>query len=243
LTNQELIQRIRACRLADLSDGMDAIGLVNTGTMSSEMRPLRPGIRMAGLAYTVKLIPTQKAVKVCSTYEEYQKELGEWCQETYAFLEGLRDGQGKDKVVVIDMDGYPGGIWGSECGMNAAKNGVVGVVIDGGCRDSYECNLEKLAIWCTARTFNHVYGRLESGGVNVPVECAGVVVHPGDIVCGDDDGVLVIPRELAEQVVVFAEGILKADQKVRAQHYKDLGYEYDETLGEFGAETETRDDE
>ena len=238
MKEQELLQRIRACRLADLSDGMDALGLVNAGTMSPEMRPLRPSIRMAGFAYTVKLIPTQKAVKVCSTYEEYQKELGAWCQETYAFLGGLMDGQGKDKVVVIDMDGYPGGIWGSECGMNAAKNGVVGVVIDGGCRDSYECNLEKLDIWCTARTFNHVYGRLESGGVNVPVECAGVVVHPGDIVCGDDDGVLVIPRKQAEQVLTFAEGILKADQEVRAQHYKDLGYEYDETLGEFGVETD-----
>jgi len=238
VTDQELLHRIRACRLADLSDGMDAIGLVNAGTMSSQMRPLRPGIRMAGFAYTVKLIPTQKAVKACSTFEEYQQELGAWCQETYTFFEGLVDGKGQDKVVVIDMDGYPGGIWGSECGMNAAKNGVVGVVIDGGCRDSYECNLEGLAIWCTARTFNHVYGRLQSGGVNVPVECASVVVHPSDVVCGDDDGVLVIPRQQAERVVTFAETILKADQKARAQHYADLGYAYDETLGEFGAETD-----
>lgn len=208
MTNQELVRRIRACRLADLSDGMDAIGLVNTGTMSSKMRPLRPGIRMTGFACTVKLVPTQKAVKACSTYEEYRKELGQWCQETYAFLGGLMDGEGKDKVVVID----------------------------GGRRDSYECSLEKLAIWCTLRTFNHVYGRVESGGVNVPIECAGVTVHPGDVVCGDDDGVLVIPREQVEQVVTFAEGILRADQKVRAQHYKDLGYEYDETLGEFGVD-------
>jgi hypothetical protein len=51
--------------------------------------------------------------------------------------------------------------------------------------------------------------------------------------------VLVIPRQQAEQVVAFAEGILKADQKVRAQHYRDLGYEYDETLGEFGAEADS----
>ena len=65
-----------------------------------------------------------------------------------------------------------------------------------------------------------------------------VDVWAGDIVCGDDDGVLVIPWELAEQVVTFAEDILKADQKARAQHYRDLGYEYDETLGEFGAETD-----
>ena len=234
MTDEELLGRVRACRLADLSDGMDAIGLVNTGTMSSRMRPLRPGIRMAGLAYTVKLVPAQEDVKVCETIDEYMKELGEWCGDAYAFTRGLTEGKGKDKVVVIDMDGYPGGIWGSEIGMNALKWGVAGVVIDGACRDSYECNLEKLNVWCTTRTFNHVYGRLRNGGVDVPIQCAGVAVRPGDIVCGDDDGVLVIPRAPAEKAVAFAEAILQADQKVRAGHYRDLGYEPDETLGEFG---------
>ncbi len=234
MTDQELLGRVRACRLADLSDGMDAIGLVNAGTMSSRMRPLRPGIKMAGFAYTVKLVPAQEDVKVCETMDEYMKELGGWCDDAYAFTQGLEKGDGRDGVVVIDMDGYPGGIWGSEIGMKALKWGVAGVVIDGACRDSYECNLEKLKIWCTTRTFNHVYGRLRNGGVNVPIHCAGVAVRPGDIVCGDDDGVLVIPRDRAEKVLEFAEAILQADQKVRARHYSDLGYEPDETLGEFG---------
>jgi regulator of RNase E activity RraA len=234
MTDQDLLTRVRACRLADLSDGMDAIGLVNTGTMSRRMRPLRPGFKMAGIAYTVKLVPAQEDVKVCNTIDEYMKELGEWCDDAYAFTQGLTDGKGKDKVVVIDMDGYPGGIWGSEIGMNGVKWGLAGVVIDGACRDSYECNLEKLKVWCTTRTFNHVYGRLRSGGVEVPIQCAGVSVRPGDIVCGDDDGVLVIPRQKAEKVVEFAEAILQGDQKARAQHYKDLGYEPDETLGDLG---------
>lgn len=232
MTDQELLEKIRKCRPADLCDGMDAIGLVNTGTMSSKMRPLRPGISMAGFAYTVKLIPAQKEVKVCKNHEEYLKELDRWCSDTYSFCEGIGDGKGKDKVVVIDMGGYPGGIWGSMIGMGAMKDGVVGVVVDGGCRDSYECNLEKVKVWCTRRTFNHVYGRVINGGINIPVECAGVAVNPGDIVCGDDDGVLVIPREKAEEVLKFALEILKDDQKARAGLYKDLGYKYDDTLGE-----------
>ena len=232
MTDQELLERVRRCRLADLSDGMDAIGLVNTGTMSSNMRPLRPGIAMAGFAYTVKLVPTQADVKVCATFDEYMEELGRWCADTYAFAGGMADGKGKDKVIVIDMDGYPGGIRGSEIGLNAVKSGVAGVVIDGACRDSYECNLEGLKVWCTTRTFNHVYGRLANGGVEVPVHCAGVAVRPGDIVCGDDDGVLAIPRASAEAVVEFAEQIRRLDQKARAKHYKDLGRPYDETLGD-----------
>jgi regulator of RNase E activity RraA len=236
MTHQELIERVRKLRPADLADGMDAIGLVNTGTMSSEMRPLRPGISMAGFAYTVKLVPTQDAVKVCETFDEYMHELGKWCEDAYAFTGPLQQGEGKDKVVVIDMGGYPGGLWGSEIGMNGMKWGLAGVVIDGTCRDSYECNLEQVKAWCTKRSFNHVYGRVRNGGIEVPIECAGISVRPGDIVCGDDDGVLVIPREKAEKVVEFAEKILANDQRARAKHYRDLGYEPDETLGEFKQE-------
>ncbi len=233
--DQKLLARIRACRLADLSDAMDAIGLVNTGTMSKEMRPLRPGIAMAGLAYTVKLIPAQADVKVCETIEEYQEELNRWCSDTYTFTQGLTEGKGQDKVVVIDMDGYPGGIWGSLIGLDSVQWGVAGAVIDGACRDSYECNLEQIKVWCTTRTFNHVYGRLLNGGVNVPIQCAGVTVRPGDIVCGDDDGVLVIPQEHIEKVVMFAEAIHAADQRDRSKRYRDLGLPLDETLGKQGA--------
>jgi regulator of RNase E activity RraA len=233
VTDQELLTRVRALRLADLSDGMDAIGLVGTGAMSSRMRPLRPGIRAAGFAYTVKLVPTQADVKVCRTVDEYNQELTRWCEDTYFFTGGLRGGGGKDKVVVIDMDGFPGGIWGSAIGMDSVKWGCAGAVIDGGCRDSYECNLEQLNVWCTARTFNHVYGRLANGGVNVPIFCDGVAVNAGDIVCADDDGVLVIPRAQAEHVLMFADAVLEGDQRSRAQSYKELGMKPDETLGKF----------
>lgn len=231
MTDKLLLEKVRRCRLADLADGMDAIGLVNTGTMSSEMRPIRPGIVMAGFAYTVKLVPTQKDVKVCDTYEEYMKELGKWCSDTYSFMKGITEESAPDMVVVIDMGGYPGGVWGSENGMSTMRKGIAGAVIDGACRDSYECNLEKVNAWCTKRTFNHVYGRLIDGGTKIPVQCAGVTVCPGDIVCGDDDGVLVIPRDRAEKVVEIAYKIMEDDQKIRAAHYKELGYKYDETLG------------
>jgi regulator of RNase E activity RraA len=236
MSNEELIKEIRKHRLADLADGLDALGLVNTGTMNSEMRPIREGIKFAGFAYTVKLIPAQKDVKVCDNIEEYFSELGNWCSDTYSFMSGITEKTAKDMVVVIDEGGYPGGVWGSEIGMNTMKKGVVGAVIDGACRDTYECNLEKVNAFCTKRTFNHVYGRLVNGGINIPIQCAGVTVNPGDIICADDDGVLVIPRDKAEKVLEFAVAIHKEDQKTRAKHYEDLGYEYDETLGDIDAE-------
>ncbi len=232
MDEKTMLEKVRALRLADLGDAMDALGLVNKGTMDPSMRPLRPGLHFAGFAYTVKLVESQDVATACSGAEDYMKKLDDWCSDTYSFMSGLVDGQAKDKVIVIDMDGYPGGIWGSEIAMHTKKEGLVGAVIDGACRDSYECNLEQVEVFCTKRTFNHVYGRVRGAGVNVPVSCGGVLVNPGDIVCADDDGVLVLPRQHVEKIVEIADAVLKADQVKRSQHYKDLGYEPDETLGD-----------
>ena len=230
MTDQELIREIRKCRLADLSDGMDALGLVDVGTMSPEMRPLRPGISFAGFAWTVKLVPAQRTFHPCKTVEEYMEMNGEWCSDTYTFARILKQEDMTDKVLVIDMGGYPGGVLGSENTMDYKLRGVVGYVVDGGCRDSYECNKQGANVFCTKRTFRHVSGRMVFSGVNIPVQCAGVTVRPGDIVCADDDGVLVIPRDRAEEVLMFAKAVLEADMKIRARHYEVLGFEPDETL-------------
>lgn len=234
MTDQQLIEAIRKCRLADLSDGMDALGLVNLGSMSPEMRPIRPGIAFAGFAWTVKLIPAQRTFQPFQSVEEYKKANGEWCRDTYRFAGMLKQEDMTDKVLVIDMGGYPGGVLGSENTMDFKRHGVVGFVVDGGCRDSYECNLQGANVFCTKRTFHHVTGRMVHGGVNIPVQCAGVTVNPGDIVCADDDGVLVIPRDKAEEVLKFAVAILEDDQVARTEHYKALGMTPDETLNRLG---------
>ena len=168
MMREELITEIRKYRCSDLSDGMDALGLVDRGTMAETMRPIRPGIR--------------------------------------------------------------GGVWGSEIAMTMMEKGIEGAVIDGGCRDSYEANLENAPVFCTRRTFTHAYGRVEIGAIGVPVECAGVTVRPGDIICADDDGVLVIPIEYAEDVIQYARTQLEDDIVVRTKHYENLGYEPDATL-------------
>jgi len=227
----KLLNRIQQCRPADLSDAMDAIGLVGTGSMSPEMRPIRPGIMFAGFAYTVKYVPTKRGVKACKTSEEYHKELGAWGTETYAFTKGLQ--KANNIVCVVDMQGMPVGLWGSLIGLEMTHKGLEGVVLDGTCRDSYECNIERVKAFCTKRHYNHPYGRIELDGVNIPIQCAGVKVNPMDIVVADDDGVLVIPRKKAELVAQIAEDVLKRDQQNRAKWYKTLGLQPDDTLGEF----------
>jgi len=230
MTNEQLIAELNKYRLADLSDGMDALGLVNRGSMNPNMRPLRTGMEFKGFAYTVQLLPIQGGVKACKTVDEWREELSRGCSDIYGFVDGITTENAKNMVVVIDMGGIPGGVWGSEIAMNMMIRGISGAVIDGGCRDSYETNLEQANVFCTQRTFNHSYGRVTRGAINQPVRCAGVLVNPGDVVCADDDGVLVIPRERAEEVIQFARMQLEDDIKTRSSHYKKLGFAPDETL-------------
>ena len=230
MTDTELIKELRKYRCADLSDGMDALGLVDVGTMNEEMRPLRPGMEFKGFAYTVKLLPKQGNVNVCKTIEDWRGELGKGCEDIYKFVEGITEENAKDMVVVVDMGSVRGGLWGSEIAANLMIRGIEGAIIDGGCRDSYEVNLEKGNVFATKRTFTHAYGRVQRGPINVPIDCAGVTVKPGDVICADDDGVLVIPRERAEEVIMFAKMQLEDDIKTRSSHYDKLGFEPDETL-------------
>jgi hypothetical protein len=71
LSEEELIKRVRKYRPADLCDALDAMGVINRGTMSHQMRPNRPGIGFAGFAYTVKFVPTNRSVIKCSSPDGY----------------------------------------------------------------------------------------------------------------------------------------------------------------------------
>ena len=111
MTDKELIQEIRKYRCSDLSDGMDAIGLVDKGTMNENMRPIRPGIEFKGFAYTVKLLPKKDGVKCCSTIEEWREELGKGCNDIYHFVDEITPERAQDTVIVIDMES--GAVYGA----------------------------------------------------------------------------------------------------------------------------------
>lgn len=230
MTKTELIKEIRKYRCADLSDAMDALGLVDKGTMAETMRPIRAGIEFKGFAHTVQLVPKREKVVACTSVQQWRDELLKGCENIYQFVDTVTNENAKDMVICIDMASVRGGVWGSEIALTMMERGIEGAIIDGGCRDSYEANIENAPVFCTKRTFTHAYGRVEWGSVNKPIVCAGVTVRPGDIICADDDGVLVIPIEVAEDVIQFAKNQLEDDIKVRTQHYKNLGMEPDETL-------------
>lgn len=96
--------------------------------------------------------------------------------------------------------------------------GIEGVVVDGACRDVAGLRALGFPVFAravTPRNYHYPAG-LDHGAVNVPVVCAGVLVEPGDIVIGDDDGVVVLPRRIATEIVTAATAFLENETQFRA---------------------------
>ena len=225
MEQDELVKRYRAVRLADVSDALDCLGQMDRHLMSQRMRPLWEGIRFAGIAHTVRLLPSTRVMPAMS-YEEYMERLGEMTDGCYAFAEAVR----ADEAVVVDAGGISAGLFGSDIALFMMQRGVAGIVIDGACRDSREVRMERAPVFATVRTCAHVTGRLQFGTDNQPISCAGVHVAPGDIVMGDDDGVLIVPGRLAGQALEIAEDILRRDKEARRSKYEALGLELDDSV-------------
>lgn len=230
MSEKDMLALVRKCRPSDLSDAMDILGLVGNGTMSPEMRPIRTGISFAGIAYTVKLTPTQRSITPADTYKGFCMENARWMGNEYNYYAQIKHSDLTDRVIVFDMGGIPGGVVGSENSMAWKALGAVGVVCDGGARDSYECNLQGMNIFATKRTCNHVIGRVDGCSTQETIQCAGVTVRPGDIIAADDDGVLVIPRDRIAEVLKIAIADRLFDMQRRRDHYDELGMEADRTL-------------
>jgi 4-hydroxy-4-methyl-2-oxoglutarate aldolase len=98
------------------------------------------------------------------------------------------------------------------------SKGIEGVVIDGAARDVARLRALGFPVFArgvTPRNFHYPAG-LDHGAVNVPVVCAGALVEPGDIVLGDDDGVVVVPRRIAAEIAAAASGYLEGENAGRA---------------------------
>ena len=108
--------------------------------------------------------------------------------------------------------------------------GVDGFVIDGTCRDSAECAIQKTPAFCTVRSPAHPMGRIGPVSNGQRITCAGVEVRPGDAIVADDDGVVVVPQGIADEVADRARRIQDADRPGRREGYRTLGLPIDDTV-------------
>jgi regulator of RNase E activity RraA len=225
--SSDIVGLYQGLRVADVSDGMDAVGRRDVGLVAAAIRPIWLGAHAVGRAVTVRYVATAEVVPPMSP-EEYGEYCGRWYGEkcTYPFLDIVRPGD----FLVLDLGGLEVGFWGSHVGLAAVEKGVTGVAIDGGCRDTAEVALQRCAVWCRTRARTTVIGRLEFESLNQVVSCGGVRVRPGDVVVGDDDGVIVVPLEIAADVARCARPELEADKRGRRAIYESLGRPLDESV-------------
>ncbi|WP_022881225.1 fumarylacetoacetate hydrolase family protein [Gryllotalpicola ginsengisoli] len=181
-----LREKLRAAPVAGLSQqlrkrGLDAVSI-------DGVRPLRPGVKLVGTAATLRFVPFREDL--------FAARGGGYNAQKRAF-----DAVGEGEVLVIEARGERGsGTLGDILALRAKARGAAGIVTDGGVRDSAVVAGIDLPVF-GAGPHPAVLGRRHvPWDVNVTVACGGATVQPGDIIVGDDDGVIVIPPALAEEV-------------------------------------------
>ncbi len=214
-------------RVTDVTDGLDAVGRADLTLLDSAIRPLWMGMRFWGPALTLRVVPTNRRMPVVDRKEALRQhaiwnEMG----GMHARLEVT-----PGCVIVTSTNGAREcGYWGSNNSMDMQSRGVAGIVTDGYARDTDEIIMQKNPVACRGIGRTIIPGRVELMDVNVPVGCGGVLVRPGDIVGCDWDGVIVVPTEVAEDVLCIAARIAVDDKKARRRLYDKLGKKPDETV-------------
>jgi 4-hydroxy-4-methyl-2-oxoglutarate aldolase len=212
-----------------VTDGLDALGRADRCLLDPQIRPLWMGMRFWGPAVTMRVVPTNRTMPIVSRKDALKqhaiwKEMGGWHAELKPHLK-------KGCVIVTSTNGAKEcGYWGSNNSLDMQSQGVAGIVTDGNARDTDEIILQRNPVACRAIGRTIIPGRVELMDVNVAVGCGGAMVRPGDIIGCDWDGCLVVPIEIAEDVLAIAARIAVDDKKARRRLYDRLGRKPDESV-------------
>ncbi|MEX0322368.1 MAG: RraA family protein [Puniceicoccaceae bacterium] len=231
-----LLEKFEGLRVADVSDGMDKVGLPDVGFVDPAIHPLWKDAvtykhRIIGIAVTARYVPTQRGHAAARDTEGFDAWVGHFYHNysSEPFVQLLREGS----VLVIDeADDTDVGSIGSNNILAWMKAGAVGVITDGTSRDTDEIITQKVPLYLRQIGRGIRPGRNEIESVNRPVTIGGALVMPGDVIVADGDGVIVVPRAVAEEVAAYAHKVIEGDKAGRRALYKQLGLEEDISVKE-----------
>jgi len=175
-----------------------------TGLMRPYLRPIYGGARASAPAVTVSCHPGDNLM-------------------IHAAIEVCQPG---DILVVSPTSESTDGMFGELLAVSCRAHGIVGLIIDAGVRDTAELTAMGFPVWAKAVSAQGTV-KASAGSVNVPLVCAGALVNPGDVVVGDSDGVVVLPRQMAAEVARLGDERRAKEEKTRERLARgELGVDF-----------------
>jgi regulator of RNase E activity RraA len=196
----EMAERYKNVYTPAIADILDERGLYHQ-ILPPQIQALAPGMRLAGPAQTVKGTPTTVHK------DEYLA----------VAVRGFADMQ-SGTIAVYDTSSDPGTAhWGELVSTASRLRGCAGAVIDGGVRDVERIIEMGFPVFVRYRTPADIRGRWRYVEVGIPIRIGQVLIQPGDFVVGDPNGVVVVPKDLALEVLLEAEKVVEVEDKIREE--------------------------
>jgi regulator of RNase E activity RraA len=194
----EIIRLAHGATTATLSSQLQKRGLLHC--FMHGVLPLRPDLKLVGQAFTVRYIPMREDLERAGEFDNRTN------QQRVAV-----ESVGPGDVLVIDARGDTrAATLGNILATRIMRRGAAGIVTDGAFRDSPAIRAMDLPTYARGQSPNVSNTIHHPQDINVPIGCGGVAVLPGDLLVGDGEGVIVVPRELAAEVV---EAAYEQDQR------------------------------
>jgi regulator of RNase E activity RraA len=188
----EALERLSGASTATLTSLLYKRGFRNVFVQGA--RPLRPGQRLIGPAFTLRYIPSREDLDPITVFRDPQ-------HPQRVAVEEIPPGS----VLVMDCRGDTSvASAGSILATRMQVRGAAGIVTDGGLRDAAGIAALDMPSWCSGPSAPTNLIRHHAADIGVPIGCGGVPVFPGDLMVGDDDGVVCIPAHLVEDIAFEA---------------------------------------